>query len=75
MESFVRLSITSRPNLDLKMKFTNISRLEIVARGSDVQSYLESVIDTNDRLCNLTVEDPNLKGDIMKRLTNKAAGM
>lgn len=67
--------ITSRPNIDLKTKFTNVSRLEILARGSDIQSYLLSEIDSNDRLCSLTAQDPDLKVDIVKRLNEKAAGM
>jgi hypothetical protein len=75
MEHFVRLFITSRPHLHLETKFTNISRFDILARGFDIQTYLEFEIDTNDRLCDLTAQDPNLKGDIVKRLNEKAAGM
>ncbi|MCJ1394650.1 hypothetical protein MMC18_007530 [Xylographa bjoerkii] len=75
IEHFVSLFITSRPHLHLEKKFTNMSRLDIVARGSDIQTYLESEIDRNDRLCELIAQDPNLKVDIIKRLNDKASGM
>jgi hypothetical protein len=75
MQPFLRLFITSRPYLHLGTIFANISRLDIVARGSDIQAYLESEIDKNDRLCHLTALDPKLKVDIIESLSQKAAGM
>jgi hypothetical protein len=75
MEPYVRLFITSRPNLYLKTELTAIYQINIVARGSDIQTYLKSVIDTNNRLCDLTAQDPNLKVDIIKRLNETADGM
>jgi len=67
--------ITSRPNLYLQKMFSNISRLEIATEISDVQTYVESEIDRNDRLCDLTSQDPDLKLHIVKTVSEKAAGM
>jgi hypothetical protein len=61
--------------MDLQGKFSNLSRIDIVAHESDVQAYLESVIGTDEGMQRFTAKDPNLKADIIKGLLAKADGM
>ncbi|KAK3994869.1 ankyrin repeat-containing domain protein [Cladorrhinum sp. PSN332] len=75
LESFVRLLITCRPFVDLQGKFSNLFRLDIVAHESDIQAYLESMIDKDEEMQCYAVRDPNLKRDIIKSLLAKADGM
>lgn len=75
MEPFVRLFITSRPHVDLQAKFANRSRINISASASDIETYLEYKISTNNRLSLFTAKDIKLKEDIVKNVSEKATGM
>ncbi|TGO07453.1 hypothetical protein BTUL_0275g00150 [Botrytis tulipae] len=75
MEPFVMIFITSRPHLDLQAKFADISRINITANASDIKTYLEHEIRTNTRLSLLTAKDLKLQEDIVKNLSEKAAGI
>jgi len=75
MEPFVKIFITSRPNIDLQAKFANTSRIDISANGSDIKTYLKHEIRTNNRLSLLTARDRKLEEDIVKSLSEKADGM
>ena len=74
MEPFARIFITSRPNVDLT-KFANGSRVDILASDSDIEIYLKSQIITNNRLSLFAAKDIKLEEDIIKNLSEKAAGM
>lgn len=75
MVPFIRLFITSRPHVDLQAKFATISRIQISASDSDIQTYLESEIETNNKLSKFAAKDPKLKADIIKSVNAKADGM
>jgi ankyrin repeat domain-containing protein 50 len=75
MEPFARLFITSRPHVDLEAKFANISRIDISASESDIETYLKDEISTNNRLSVFAAKDIKLKEDIVKRVSEKATGM
>ena len=75
LDGFVRLFITCRPVLDLQGKFANLSRIDIVAYESDIQAYLESVIDMDEGMQHYTTRDPKLKADIIQGLSTRADGM
>ena len=75
MESVLRLFITSRPNIDLREKFTRIVQIEISANKSDVETYLRSEIDTNRRLTSLIAREPTLKEELVHNLSAKTTGM
>ena len=74
MEPFVRVFVTSG-HIDLKVKFPKIFRVNIRARPSDIEAYLESEINSNNRLSLFTAKDPKLKEDIIRSVNEKAAGM
>ncbi len=75
MEPFVRLFITSRPHVDLQAEFVNASRIDISARASDIETYLEYKINTNKRLSQFAARDVKLKEDIVKNVSKMATGM
>ena len=75
LEPFIRFFITSRPHVDLKAKFANSSRIDISASDSDIKTYLKSEISTNNRLSLFAAKDIKLKEDIVKSVSEKAAGM
>ncbi|TAQ84511.1 hypothetical protein B7494_g7175 [Chlorociboria aeruginascens] len=75
MEPFVRLFITSRPNVDLQAKFDNTSRIDISPSDSDISVYLKSEISTNNRLSLFTAKDAKLEEDIIKTVSEKATGI
>ena len=75
MEPFIKLFITSRPNVDLQAKFVNIFRIDILASASDIKNYLEYEISTNNRLCLFAAKDIKLKEDLVKSVGEKATGM
>ena len=75
LSAFVRLFITSRPHLCLETKFRGLTRVELRAREEDIQSYLEAELETNDRLHDLTADNPKLRAEITSRVNEKAAGM
>lgn len=75
LQHFVRLFITSRPNVDLQGRLSNLTRVDIVANKHDVKTYLLSEIETNKRMRLFTTKDPNLKMDIVHGLQVKAQGM
>lgn len=75
MESFIHFFVTSRPHVDLKSEFSNISRIDIWASNSDIKAYLISEINKNSRLTMFTAKDPQLKEDIINNINGKAGGM
>lgn len=75
IEPFIRLFVTSRPHVDLQVKFTTIFRVDILASSSDIEAYLISEIKTNNRLSMFTAKDPKLQAEITKSVNEKAAGM
>lgn len=56
-------------------KLANKSRIDIVASDSDIKIYLKSQVSTNNRLSLFTAKDMKLGEDIVKNLSDKAAGM
>lgn len=75
MEAFIRIFVTSRPNVDLQAKFTNICRVDIWASDSDIDAYLKSEINTNNRLSKFIAKHPKLEEEIMRSVNEKVAGM
>jgi hypothetical protein len=75
LQQSVRLFITSRPNVDLQGRFSDLTRVDIVAKESDVQAYLLSKIEGNSRMRLFTTKDRNLKAEIIQGLQTKAQGM
>ncbi|ELR06088.1 hypothetical protein VC83_07746 [Pseudogymnoascus destructans] len=75
IEPFVWLFITSRPHVGIEAKFLKISRVDISASDSDIKTYLMSEISTNNRLSLFAAKDVKLKEDIVKSVSEKAAGM
>ena len=75
MEPFIRMFVTSRPNIDLQAKFTNVCRVDICASDSDIDAYLRSEIDTNNRLSKIIAGHPKLGEEIRRIVNEKAAGM
>ena len=75
MEPFVRIFVTSRPHVDLQARFANIRRVDIWASYSDIEAYLKSEINTNNRLSMFTAKYPRLEEEIMTGVNEKAAGM
>ena len=57
------------------MKFANIIRVDIWADSSDIEAYLKYEINTNGRLCLFCAKDPELEEDIVRSVTEEAAGM
>lgn len=75
MESFVYIFVTSRPHVDLELEFGNISRIDILAKDSDIRAYLTSEINKNSRLAKFTTKDQQLNEDIVYNIGRKAGGM
>ncbi|KAL8648633.1 MAG: hypothetical protein Q9210_004877 [Variospora velana] len=75
MEPFVRIFITSRSHLDLQAKFANMRRIDILAKQSDIEEYLEAAISTSNRLSKIIATYPELKHEIKSTVSTKAAGM
>ncbi|PGH21367.1 hypothetical protein AJ80_03284 [Polytolypa hystricis UAMH7299] len=75
LEACIRFLFTSRPHIDLPVKFTNLSRIAISASKSDLETFLESGINRSNRLSKFVSKDPSLKGDIFERLEENATGM
>ena len=75
LQPFVRLYITSRPHLDLEKKLDKLARLDIFAHKNDVETYLESEFNTNDRLSAFSSRDLSLKPEIIGTLSDGADGM
>ena len=70
-----RLFLTSRPNIDIKSRLQNISRIEIAASTPDIEAYLHSEIQKSGRLALFVRKDPGLKQDIVDCVIGKAHGM
>ena len=70
-----RLFLTSRPNIDIKSRLQNISRIEIAASTPDIEAYLHSEIQKSGRLALFVRKDPGLKQEIVDRVIGKAHGM
>jgi hypothetical protein len=75
MCSFTRFFVTSRPHVNLEAEFTNISRIDIWASTSDITAYLTSEISKSRKLAKLITRDPQLKQDIINKISAKAGGM
>ncbi len=75
MEPFIRLFVTSRLNVNLQLKFPDLLRLEVRANSSDIEAYLISEMNTNNRMSIFTAKDPKLKGEIITNVKQKADGM
>jgi len=71
----LRLFVTSRPNIDLVPKFTDVLRIDIVASASDIESYVTYYISRNSRLSLLTARDTSLRQEIVSTVCQKAHGM
>lgn len=74
-EHLLRLFVTSRSNIDLVPKFTDVLRVDVLASASDIESYVTSYISRNSRLSLLTARDTNLKQEIVSTVCQKAQGM
>lgn len=75
IEPFVRLFVTSRPHVNLQLKFPHLIRIEVLASSSDIEAYLMSEITANNRMSNFTTKDSKLKDEIIESVNEKAAGM
>lgn len=75
METFVRLFITSRPIVRLEGKLGKLVHLDIAADKSDIKTYLEHEIDTNNRLSSFVQKDTSLKAQIKKNVNENTDGM
>ena len=70
-----RLFLTSRPNIDIKSRLQNMSRIEIAASGPDIEAYLHSEIQKSSRLALFVRKDPGLKHEIVDCVIGRADGM
>ncbi len=70
-----RLFLTSRPNIDIKSRLQNMSRIEIAASALDIEAYLHSEIQKSSRLALFVRKDPGLKQEIVDCVIGKADGM
>lgn len=75
LESSVRFLITTRPHVLLEDRFAYLSRLDIIAQDYDLQTYLESEMGKSRRMSKYLKREPGLKGEILKKVKEKAAGM
>ncbi|KAI8724317.1 hypothetical protein NCS52_00000500 [Fusarium sp. LHS14.1] len=75
VKSSVHLLITSRSNLDLTMSFENLSRINVFARSSDMEAYLNSRMCAKMRMRSFIAKDPTLRDDVINKLLEKADGM
>ncbi|CAI4219124.1 unnamed protein product [Parascedosporium putredinis] len=53
----------------------NVNRLDIVAQDQDIRRYVGSELESHDRLCDFIKEDTALKGLILERIAQRAAGI
>ncbi|KAL8919594.1 MAG: hypothetical protein Q9172_004922 [Xanthocarpia lactea] len=72
---FIRLYITSLPHIDLQAGPIKTARLEILAKASDIEAFLDSEITKSKRLSMFTAKDTELKEEIIRTVSEKAAGM
>ena len=70
-----RLFLTSRPNIDIKSRLQNMSRIEIAASALDIEAYLHSEIQKSSRLALFVRKDPGLEQEIVDCVIGKAHGM
>lgn len=70
-----RLFLTSRPNIDIKSRLQNLSRIEIAASAPDIEAYLRSEIQKSGRLALFIRKDSRLKQEIVDCVIGKAHGM
>ncbi|KAK0517520.1 hypothetical protein JMJ35_000675 [Cladonia borealis] len=70
-----RLFLTSRPNIAIKSRLPNLSRIEIAASAPDIEAYLHSEIQKSGRLALFVRKNPGLKQEIVDRVIGKAHGM
>ncbi|KAK3686838.1 hypothetical protein LTR37_019429 [Vermiconidia calcicola] len=75
LKDTIRLCVASRSHLQLETKLHNVLRLDIEAHEADVKQYITFQVDTNERLNDMTIEEPSLRSEIIQRLTDTAAGM
>ncbi|KAJ2990388.1 hypothetical protein NUW58_g2975 [Xylaria curta] len=75
LSPFVRFFITSRPHLELVSTFPTLSRIDIMAKESDVRKYLKYRINRIRRLRDFTTQDRNLENEIIETIHKKADGM
>lgn len=75
LEGSVRFLFTSRPPIDDPAQFENLTRLEISASESDVETYLGLEINNDSRLCKLLAKDRGLKDKIIQLIKSNADGM
>ena len=61
--------------MDLKAKFANSSRIDISASDSDIESYINYQISSNNRLSGFAAKDTKLRDDIISSVKEKATGM
>ena len=72
---FMRLYITSLPHIDLQAGLIKTARLDILAKASDIEAFLDSEITKSKRLSMFTAKDIELKEEIIRSVSEKAAGM
>ncbi|KAL8860761.1 MAG: hypothetical protein Q9178_002791 [Gyalolechia marmorata] len=72
---FIRLYITSLPHIDLQAGLIKTARLDILAKASDIEAFLDSEITKSKRLSMFTAKDIELKEEIIRTVSEKAAGM
>jgi hypothetical protein len=75
LETSLSFIFTSRPHIELSVQFQSLTRLEISASESDIETYLDSEINHDTRLQKFIVKDPELKGTIIQRVISNATGM
>jgi hypothetical protein len=49
--------------------------LDIIARDSDIYTYLEGEMSKNRKMSKFLDRDPSLKADILEKVNKKAGGM
>ena len=70
-----RLFLASRPNIDIRSRLPNMSRIDIAASAPDIEAYLHSEIQKSSRLALFVRKDPELKQEIVDCVIGKAHGM
>lgn len=75
LQPHVRLFVTSRPSAAIELELKDAIRLEVLARDTDVRTYLEQRIARTPRLKRHVDKDPTLREAITNTIIERSKGM
>lgn len=71
----IKTLFASRPEIDIGYQLEDFVQVSIAAMSSDLRLYVASEIERRTRERKLRIQDPSLKGHIMRALIDGADGM